>query len=192
MDKFTGVVVKVLADGVVLNPLAAEGAASGTEHFMPVNELLGSTPEARLSALSKLTVDQHLQVASLSAVDPVQCSDAVSRPVASMWAIEQARRESERNATLEIVKAWAANGGGSATVVEVQAERGFCLVKPDGKSFVALLHVKDMSGGPANLDANNARLKNELKPGDKIPVALKEEPRIKNFRLAIRLKEKSA
>lgn len=182
MNTFTGVVVKTLADGIVLNH-------DGVEKFLPVDELLGSTPEARLSALANFD-GSELEVACLEQ-DPAMCSDGVCRPVVSMWAIEQARRAHERNEIIAAVKSWDKNGGGNATVVEIQPERGFCLVRPDGQSFVALLHVKDMAGGQDNLTANNERLSKQLKVGDKLPVALKEEPRVKNFRPAIRLKEKN-
>ena len=122
--------------------------------------------------------------------EPVQsCSDGVWRPVASVWQIEAARRAHERTQIVESVKTWDKNGGGNATVIEVQAERGFCLVQPEGETFVGLLHVKDMAG---DLDANNARLTSQLKAGDKLSVDLKEEPRVKKFRPAIRFKEKSA
>lgn len=180
MQKFNGVVSQIFADGIVIK-------SGDTEYILPVDELLGSTEESRQENLRSYAPGQEHEVA-LVAADPIACFDGASRPPVSVWKIERARREDERNATLQAVQDWAQKGSGFGHVVEVQPERGFCLVRPDGESFIALLHVKDMTGGQEQLTANNARLA-ELKVGDRLHVALKEEPRVKKFRPAIRLIE---
>lgn len=181
MQKFKGVVVQVFADSIVI-------AAGGVEYILPQDELLGSSQESRQENLKSFASGQEHEVALVSS-DPIACADGFSRPAVSTWLVERARREAERNAILQAVQVWSKKGNGFGRVIEVQAERGFCLVQPEGESFVALLHVKDMFGGQENLQVNNARLSGELKPGDRLPVALKEEPRVKKFRPAIRLIE---
>lgn len=187
MEKFTGVVVKIFDTGVVLVPKNAEEPGNG--YFLHVSELIGKDEALRQKAKDSLSINDELRVAVINP-DPVQsCADNVWRPLVSAWQIEAARRAQARSTVVDTVKAWHKKGGGTATIVEVQAKRGYCLLTPDGETFTGLLHVSDMVGGAPNAAANNTRLSKDLKPGDKIQVTLKEMPRIKKFRPAIRLME---